>query len=220
MLIECVSHKTKNINSRKDLNVVSDIKIIPIWTMPPKTPVRQHPFGFTSAFPVNWSSLCCVKLKDVPQFATNTHAWNSEHELPLSVDLQGHDWCKTVFAKSLDPLPLKQEILSNRSRAAGWVMMCLMTEAREIWSGLIERDKAFLWELWELVFSSRNGIHGKDRAICMWGEDSHDDSILCVLTPSAWRDLNCWNKRDYRIVKRYLPDPGLEWKVIVHHNLH
>ncbi len=192
------------------------IQMVPIWTTPPKFNANRRPFTVKSCFPEKWRTLCCAKFHDLSEFARTTTIWNSEHFLTDSLDPEGEIWCRKTFAKSLNPLPVKQEILSSVSHAVGWLMMCLRRESRVLWEGLKEKDQTFLPNLWEVIFSGSYETSSRERVICMWVEDEiGGESGLCVLTPRGWLDLAGLDREDK--IKKYLPDPGSDWKVIIHH---
>jgi len=215
MLLEQLYPRTKNRVSRMRPHLRHDITMVPIWITTPKFTPCSHAVGMLSAFPRKWATLCGARFEDFLTFADSTHIWNSEHPLISLIDSEGQDWCAKNFAKSLDPLPLKHEVLSTSSRASAWVIKCLSSESRELWDGLKDRDPMFLMNLWELIFSDMKGTGSREKVICMWVNHG-SDSKLCVLSSSTWRELSFYEGKESRIIMEHLPDPGLEWKVIVH----
>lgn len=192
------------------------LKLTPIWTAPPKFPPSSHVGGMTSQFPPNWATLCGVQFESYFSFEDGTHIWNREHSLVFHLDSEGWDWCTKVFLSSLDPLSQRNELLSTRSRASAWVIFCLKAQANELWDGLRDRDPTFLQDLWEVLFPEREQIKAKEKVICQWVEPA-GRGRLCILSPSGWLALKSGEEQDYLVIKKYIPNPGSEWKVIVHH---
>jgi len=218
VLAEYAPLQMKVYQGQKQIHVKPIVQMVPIWTTPPKFAANRHPSGITSCFPAKWRTLCCAKFKDLSAFSSTTTIWNNEHILSAGLDSKGLIWCRETFAKSLNPLPVKQDILSSISHAVGWMTMCLRNESRELWEGLKERDQPFLQDLWEVIFSGSPGTSSRDRAICMWvGDQIEEESQLCVLTPSGWLDVDTRDRQDNSKIKKYLPDPGPDWKVIIDH---
>jgi len=54
-----------------------------------------------------------------------------------------------------------------------------------------------------------------EKVICQWVEGA-GESRLRTLGPNKWLALRS-EKQDHAAIMKYLPDPGLEWKVIVNH---
>ncbi|HBH81503.1 MAG TPA: hypothetical protein DDY39_16885 [Nitrospira sp.] len=217
VLAEHASLQTKVHQGQRRIHQLKPrIQMVPIWTTPPKFDANRGPFRVKSCFPEKWLALCCAKFHGLSEFTRTTTIWNSEHFLSDSLDQEGEIWCRKSFAKSLNPLPVKQEILSSVSHSVGWLVMCLRRESRELWEGLKEKDQTFLRNLWEVIFSGSYETSSRERAICMWVEDEFDESRLCVLTPSGWLDLDPLDKQDNNKISNYLPDPGPDWKVTIH----
>ena len=213
MLMERAAFPKTNKRSRARPHLMHAPTLIPIWTTPPKLAPRSHAVGYISKFPRKWPTLCVAEFEFFID-EEPTHIWNSRHPILSLLSVEGLDWCAKTFAKPLDPLPLKNEILSTSGRASAWVMMCLRTEAQELWEGAKERDPSFLKNLWEIIFPDRKRTGSREQVICKWVED---DSRLLILSPSGWLDLGGYNQENRRIILKHVPDPGLEWKVIVNH---
>jgi hypothetical protein len=178
----------------------------------------SHVVGFTSKFPRQWKTLCGVKLDHYYGYSKSAHIWNPDHPIISNLDSEGWDWCAKAFSKSLDPMPVRNELFSKRSRASAWVVLCLRSQANELWDGLKDRgDRAFLNDLWELLFADKKGKKGKEITISHWVQ-SVVDSRLRILSPSGWA-AKYENKENLKEFEKYLPDPAIEDKVIVHNNL-
>jgi hypothetical protein len=191
------------------------LKLTPIWTNPPKFPPSSHVAGMTSQFPPNWATLCGVQFDSYFSFEDRAHIWNRDHSLVFHLDSEGWNWCAKAFLSSLDPLSQKIELLSNRSRASAWVIFCLNAQANELWDGLRDRDPAFLQDLWEVLFPEREQIKEKEKVICQWVEAT-GSGRLRILSPRGWLVLKSGEEQDYLAIKKYIPNPGSEWKVILH----
>jgi hypothetical protein len=216
--IVLLEHSYPHLNKTKRTlpRFLRDIKMAPIWTTSPKFIPSSHAAGITSEFPRKWPSLCGIKFAHYFGYSESIHIWNPEHPIVSHLDSEGWDWSAKTFAKSLDPVPLKNEVLLKRSRASAWVILCLRSESHELWDGLKDRDPTFLPDLWEVVFPDRRENSSKVKVICQWVEGV-PESRLRILSPTGWLALRCHNENDYAVIMKYLPDPGLEWKVIVHH---
>lgn len=216
VLLEQSHPHMKNKMSRRRSHFIGDLKMVPLWTTSPKFAPCSHAVGITSNFPRKWTTLGAVKFTDYSDDTNETHILNPNNHIISLIDSEGLDWCAEKFAVSMDPLPLMKEVLSSSGRASAWVTRCLRDESQELWDGLNDRDPTFLRNLWDLVFPDRKGTGSRDKVICKWVEDL-DDSRLCVLSPNGWLDLYCYDQGHHLEIIKHLPDPGLEWKVIVHH---
>jgi Histidine kinase-, DNA gyrase B-, and HSP90-like ATPase len=191
------------------------LKLTPIWTGPPKSPPSSHVAGMRSKFPPKWATLCGVQFDSYFSFEEGAHIWNGGHPLVFHLDSEGWDWCAKAFLSSLDPLSQKVELLSTRSRASAWVILCLNAQANELWDGLKDRDPAFLQRLWDVLFPKKEQIKANEKVICQWVEQTSSGSLR-ILSPSGWLVLKAGEEQDYLAIKKYIPDPGSEWKVILH----
>ena len=126
-------------------------EIAPIWTTLPKFMPSSHVAGNTSKFPPKWTTLCGVRFEHYFGYAVSVHIWNSEHPLLSYIDSDWLVWCQKMFSATLDPLPLRDEVLSNRSRASAWVILCMSGQLNELWDGL-EIGTPHLFRLVDLVF--------------------------------------------------------------------
>ena len=127
--------------------------------------------------------------------------WNCENPIVRAVTPEAWMWCRAAFAESLDPLPEREQLLMEKARVAGWILMCLQGVQAGIWDGLKERDPSFLPTALKAV-SASNGIF-------QWVEDTVD-SRLRLLTADGW--LVHRPKKDSKIGE-YFPEPGAEWVI-------
>jgi hypothetical protein len=180
---------------------------IPFWTQKPKEKVT-HIVGLTCRFPPNWSTVIGIRVYDYSGEYRYTYIWNSRHPILRAIDASGWEWVQNSFRDTLDPLPLKSDVLNNKSRAASWLVLCLEKQAKDLWNGLNDRDPLFLKELWMLLFKSRSRSDSRSTIpVCHWVQDV---SILNVLTPEQWSSYSGnWTK--FR--EQYMPDPGPEWRL-------
>lgn len=199
---------------RKHRRFLRGFEVAPIWTTYPKFIPNTHIVGMTSEFPLKWNALCGVKFAHYFGFQNAMHIWNPEHPVVSHLDAEGWDFCVKAFVTSLDLLALKNEVLLNRSRASAWMIMCLSRESSELWDGLKDRDPTFLPDLWEIVFPDSRGIGAKEKVLCHWVEGL-SDSRLRILTPNGWAALSYYKEHDRTLFNKYLPNPGVEWRVTV-----
>ena len=190
--------------------------LVPIWTTPPKFLPRPHVAGVTSRFPQKWPTICGAVFDNYFGYDKEIRIWNSEHSIISHIDSESWDWCAKTFPSSLDPLPQRDEVLSRRSRASAWMIRCLSNNAHELWDGLRDRDPIFLQDLWQVLFPEGEQTRSKEKVICQWVESSVSGRLR-ILDPNGWVAVHPWKEQEDTIIKEYLPDPGLEWRVIVQH---
>ncbi|HAJ26871.1 MAG TPA: hypothetical protein DCG53_06435 [Syntrophus sp. (in: bacteria)] len=184
------------------------MKISGLWTSSLPSSDVMHVMGVTSIFPPNWQNLCAVKFKYFYQTNIDEVVWNPHHPIVRAVDESSWTWCLDKFKASCDPLPHREEILTNKGRVAAWFVLCLQKEEKYLWDGLKDRDPLFLPQVWQIIFD----IPVENRLamlpqIIEWVQDT--SPRLRVLTPEGW-DVCLENEQ----IKKYLPDPGLEWRVV------
>lgn len=180
-----------------------------MWTKKPSSREAVHVVGMTSRFPPNWRFLCGVVLESYFARGEGVLIWNPRHPLLRFVDATAWQWCLNTLGASLNPLPRKDDLLSNRSRGAAWILLCLIKQADELWNALEDHDPSFLKELWGSLFRySPRRVHTSPVPICQWVEGA-TSSYLRVLTPKGW--LKSFVRTDHTALKLYLPFPGADW---------
>ena len=126
--------------------------IIPLWTDTPGHGVRPSPWGLECRFPPNWTNICGIAFEGYGSSGTTKHVWNPSHALIRWLDLSAWKWARSAFVHDLNPLPQRDQLLVSPSRAAAWVLRCLLDKAHEIWDALPERDPLFLPNIWRILF--------------------------------------------------------------------
>jgi len=118
------------------------------------------------------------------------------------------------FQSTFDPLTVRAALLSNRSRAASWILQCLQAEQHELWDGLLERDASFLKDLWKVVsLPAIRTTSGTVRSVFQWVESSYPGSRLRELSPNGWA-AHSWTKAEKRLAE-LLPEVDTEWTLEV-----
>ena len=104
---------------------------------------------------------------------------------------------------------MKNELLSNASRAASGILLCLEREQHEVWDGLLDRDPAFLNDLWNTISPPkfRTNVPGQV-SIFQWVE-AYSDSRLRELSPSGWRAHR--TSGSAAMIQQYLPNVDSDW---------
>jgi len=186
-----------------------EFKTVAFWARKPKEKAT-HVVGLTCRFPTNWSTMIGVRLLYYSEGYGITSIWNLGHPILRAIDASDWEWAQNSFRHSLDPLPLKGDVLKHKSRAASWLIHCLNNQAIDLWDGLKDRDSLFLEELWGLLFKSRSRSDLKSPIpVCQWIDEGYITK-LNVLTPEQWSSYD-WGIKEHR--EQYLPDPGPEWRL-------
>jgi hypothetical protein len=186
-----------------------------LWTRHPTHKSTESMVGTMTRFSPNWQNVCGLQAKYLSStgYYISIDLWNPKHLVVHMIDQEGWQWCQVSYEDLLDPLPSKSELLKTKGRAAAWIIMCLCNQTQDLWNGLADRDPSFLGDLWKLVFGSLSKSKRQlARPILRIREHGNR---LDVLTPEGWAVLDVTNDSDSRQIKKYLPDPGPEWKIVV-----
>lgn len=179
-------------------------RVIPVWTKMPGGSARA---GLLDAdFPPAWAHIVGVTFDhytNVP--IAKATIWNRAHPVVLAATDEGMKWGQAALGKSLDPLPRKDEILQSKSRAAAWLLNCLVSLARDLWEGLPDRDAGFLPAIWGLLFDGKQGLQPELHHYT----ESPGSSRLRLLSPSGWTVVQGYEK-----LRDALPDAGDEWRLV------
>lgn len=182
-------------------------RVAAFWECEPKqTPA--HPVGLTCSFPPEWHNVVGAQVSyDI--HSADTDLWNSHHPIVRAIDAAGWEWALQSFMETLDPLPLKGDLLKHKSRAAAWVIHCFQAGANDLWDGLKDRDPSFLNDLWVLLFSLRSETATKlPIPICRIRENGAE---LDVLSSDGWSSYGEGTFDDKKHIRQYLPDPSSHW---------
>jgi hypothetical protein len=178
------------------------ISLAPIWLRRPGVSM-QRPW-IESKFPPQWSELCGANFDWYAGSDTATVVLNCNNSLVKKADAQAWSWCEQTFRESIDPVPQRDELLSDPSKAASWLLQCISRDSSDIWEGLPERDPELLTGLLGILFPRRNPA--ECWRTMFWVEDPGASSRLRVITPGNWKAI----KDD---VGQYLPTPPLDWRI-------
>lgn len=184
-------------------------KIVGLWTSASRLGTLPILPWLPTQFPKNWENLCGFQLEHFNEKHKSRFVWNTQHPLIKSLTVEAWEWCDSILGPSYDPLPKKEEILSQKSRCASWVLICIEENFHELWNGLKERDPTFLKNIWCKFFPkpivSRNGY---TETPLIFGNYPDYDFSLCILNPDQWKVSQ--ERDDFNF---YLPDPGPDWKL-------
>jgi len=206
--------------------------LVALWTRRAGARPATVALGHACSFPPKWTTLCGARFAHFAGGREGRTFWNPRHRLVCLIDEKTWQWCKDRFRTTLDPLPHKETLLANKSSAAAWVISVIEGAEKDLWEGLAEREPQFLVLVWESLFGVTR--MAKNNAVCFWIEDV-TDTRLRVVSPVSWRvcrpiynefnfekisgksksirDLQAKDSDDNQIIRRYLPNPGTEWRL-------
>jgi len=177
-----------------------------VWPLWPQNPFNQpkETWRMKCQFPPEWPNLCGVHFDHYGGPQTPAVLWNANHVVVQSADKDSWDWARQNATKNADPLTFKADLLSDRKKAAAWLLLSMLRIEREIWLGLLERDLKFATALWELLFKhDRNTI---PTSLCLWFQEAVDSKLYEVsLTGGAVQ------YRTGELIERQMPTPSGEW---------
>jgi hypothetical protein len=141
--------------------VVQDysLHVAALWEKKPEQACFTHQQFAKSQFPPNWIDLCGVGFDRYSGTPGTMPIWNSGHPLVGALSEQAWRWMGSHQLPDVDPLSIKDRILSDHSYAATWTLFCLAVGFTKICLGACERDKTFTRELWKRLHEvmGRNG---------------------------------------------------------------
>jgi hypothetical protein len=174
----------------------------PIWLRRPGTPSKRP--WLESRFPPQWNELCGAYFDWYAGQGKSAVVWNCDHPLVKKADAQAWGWCEQTFRESIDPVPHREELLSEASKAASWILQCISRDSSKIWEGLPERDPKFLQGLLGLLFQRK--ITPERWRAMFWVEDPGVGFRLRIITTGHWEAIKDG-------VGRYLPTPPDTWVI-------
>jgi hypothetical protein len=146
--------------------------VSPVWTEDLTAARPSHPAGLACRFPPKWNHLSSVQFENYEKLFHKATIWNPENILVRAVTADALAWCSGNFKDSLDPLPVKGSLLTEKARVASWMVMCLAAEQHEIWDGLGDREPSFLPTVWNIVFGTQvNPKAEPQQGLLQWVED-------------------------------------------------
>jgi hypothetical protein len=191
----------------KALVADSRFDVVPVWERRSiKDSSKLNGFS-TAVFPPSWPVIGFTPTLGTP-------LWNHRHPIFAQVDTAAWEWA-TLHLKSLNPLPVRSELLQHSSRTAAWLLHVFSDDVQgsmsyrakppnEMWTAIVEQDPEFLKRVWKIIFgTSRNKKH-QEKPIVRIASVSAD-----IVTPSAWLTLNVYNEKEE--VRRFLPEPNDNW---------
>ncbi|MGD0630941.1 MAG: hypothetical protein ABR987_16560 [Terracidiphilus sp.] len=178
---------------------------VPLWI---RRPVPTSPGRWLeSKFPPKWKDLCGARFIWYAGNNETATVWNPSHPLVKKIDPSGWEWATQTFKKSIDPIPRRDDLLSDPAKAASWLLQCVDQGSNEIWDGLPERDPLFLPDVLRMLLPSKGPV--ASLRILFWVEDASTNSRLRVLTSSGWNAV----RRDD--VWRFIQRPSVDWRIIL-----
>jgi hypothetical protein len=179
------------------------LSLAPIWIRIPRA--NPNSVLLESRFPPNWRDLCGASFAWYSGSGEPTVVWNRAHPLLRRVTGEAWKWCEIHFNRSIDPLPHRNQLLADPSKAACWLLRCISRNSQKIWEGIPERDPEFLGEVLDLIRVGKKA--NRDAKFLFWVEGDASDSFLRVISRSKWGVV-----RDQEVVS-LLPTAPEGWVV-------
>ncbi|HEY1756215.1 MAG TPA: hypothetical protein VGG72_12515 [Bryobacteraceae bacterium] len=177
-------------------------RAVPLWLSRPRPPASRP----DSRFPKEWLELCGVRFEVYGVHFDGAVVWNGAHALVRMAALPAWEWCRQTFGESIDPIPHRSEVLSDRAKAASWLLQCVAQYQSQLWDGLRDRDPTFLPKLFELVYGRPKPSAGRRLLLLV---QSPGDAALRTVTPEEWIETD-----DPRTLRKHLPVPSsAEWRL-------
>lgn len=177
--------------------------IAAVWDHAPFTKATAT-VGLQSKFPPNWSRLSGVRIKHYHGASSDATIWNMDNILVKALCFSDWDWVTKKIKENPDHVPIKDELLKDRSKAIAWVLWFLVdSDLSKVWEGISERDQDFLKRVWKMIFDD-DQCHAT-----LWIDDT-SDSRLRMLSPKGWEVAH-----ETKEINNFMPDPGPDWTLEV-----
>lgn len=177
--------------------------MIPFWVRRPRT--SSECGLLESKFAPEWKELCGAQFEWYAGHGEAAVVWNREHHIIKRLTSEAWAWSAHAFRDSIDPIPERKKLLSNRSFAACWLLRCVSEDSSGVWEGLSERDPEFLPNLFALLYQGRK--QAEHRRILFWVEHPANHRLR-VLECGRWRALT-----SYKLIRQFLPCPSEDWTI-------
>lgn len=160
---------------------------------------------FESHFPPEWSELCGARFAWYSGSSEQADIWNVANPVVRLLKRGNNSAQQDILEGDFDPLPYRDQILSNRAAAASWILRCISAGQSKLYDGLSDRDPQFLPQLFRLLFS---GVSPKKirRILFFVRAGSEFESYLRVIDEHGWQTV-----RDAPLSP--LPVPSLQWQL-------
>lgn len=176
----------------------------PLWLQNPFTRPKKS-WRMTCQFPPEWPNLCGVHFDHYGGRQIPGVVWNTNHVVVQSVDEDSWNWARHTAARQIDPLTFKTDLLSDRKKAAAWILLSLLRVEREIWLGLLERDAKFVTALWEFLFRN-DGLVPYPTSLCLWFQEVAFPKLYEVSLSGAVEEY-----RNRATIERHMPKTEADW---------
>jgi hypothetical protein len=199
--------------SGKALEATDYFRLLHVWT---KGSLKSGPKVSDLAlaeFPPQWPVIGFIPTVGIP-------LWNLNHTIIRKMDANARQWAAEHFDSSLNPLPLREDLMTNRAHAAAWLFRVFRDDVegprkyeakapKELWEALIEKDGEFLQCVWKLVFgkSANRKKSANKHVIRITSLEVH------VVSSDCWLDLNPYQQKIE--IRRYLPKTTKKWSCIL-----
>jgi hypothetical protein len=167
------------------VNWFPGMSVVPLWT---QTPTKRESDSaiLSCAFPSSWRHVSSVRFKWALADLDDFVVWNPENWLFALIDQSSVAWVRKNVSATLDPLPIKEALLSSPSYAAAWIVLCIESQKWDLWDGLKDRDSSFLVSLWGVLRPVPGEPDvGRTEKILQW-ISSGNESTFHELSPNGW----------------------------------
>jgi len=174
--------------------------LAPIWTRSPK--IESSRTLLKASFPPVWGKLCGARFEWYSGYRGSEIVWNSANPIVKHVTPEAWEWTGRKFSRDMNPMLHREELLSDASKGASWLLRCIGEDSLELWEGLAEHAPEFLRGLLDFVPSA------KRRVLLLWAEEPlQQDTFIRVVSADKWKVV----RGD--IVDQYLPAPADAWRI-------
>ncbi|WP_437582039.1 HD domain-containing protein [Sorangium sp. So ce887] len=154
----------------------------------------------TSDFPPSWSQVLLVSFDNTK--TRRQAVVNRANPIIRALDPSALRWLRDAGQFPVIP---REDITSNRARAAAWLLDVLRHTSRdgeEVWKALTERHSQLVHDVWQLV------VGAPDVSIYLW--EQYRNQLVRIVRPGHW-ETRSDTESLIRSHESMLHDPGLEW---------
>jgi Histidine kinase-, DNA gyrase B-, and HSP90-like ATPase len=173
-------------------------KLIPLWTEYGLSRTRK-PWGYESSMPPMWNNLILVRFSHFYGYNQGDDVWNGTSTLTKSLTKEAWATISKLTNQSLNPMPHKNALLSDKALASAWFAAFLLRGDQETWNALCEQHSEFVLAVWHTVSSQSDKL-----PLLLWREENPNSYCLRVTAKEASRSAD---------FGEFLGDPGPEWSV-------
>jgi len=176
--------------------------LAPIWMRRPRA--NSSKGHLECPFPPGWKKLCGARFGWYGGYEIHATVWNSANPLVKQATTLGWEWCKGTFRSSIDPVPHRNELLSNPEKAVCWLLLCLSSDNSKIWEGIPERDPDLIPRLMEMLYPAKKSSFDE---LMFWVQETGNDSRLRLVDQTQWKAVHG------EVLEKCLPKVQDAWRI-------